>query len=440
MQVSEIAKHEKDYTTAGDLLERALFSFGRATHPAFASSLAQGKARLEFRRPENREFWLAGWRYLQNLGMRGTWRTALEWAKLLFSLDPVEDPYQMQLIIDQLALRARQPQQLLDWLGGGVIPFRTEIPNLEYSKSLALRGVGASEQSRDTLKSAIQHFPWVAVRLFEGAGVERVPQQIWGKQATGELDILRCELYVSSAIDLWKNSDALGFLRNTTGEVRDEDMHESSTESIIEKGHARHVLLTDKPALIGLLPRRYTSDIESSSDPVPPTNNERSYDTGVSEAHRELTELQSPGPPPGEMMQNEPEEFIRELYHVQRFFERLIPGFLDPVGDRDNEGEGHRQQNGRLRRQLTDEAVDRAINDSNLSISQMRARLFRLVALREQLVEQEGQVVRSEQGSEARMAEDGRAHISFGSEGEQPSRLAYLQEAHEATTQHDQSN
>ena len=114
LQVSEIAKQERDHTTAGDLLERALFSFGRAVHSSFASNLAQGKVRLDFRRPENREFWLAVNRYVVNLSMRATWRTVFEWAKLLLSLDPAGDPYRICLVIDQYALRARQPQQFLD--------------------------------------------------------------------------------------------------------------------------------------------------------------------------------------------------------------------------------------------------------------------------------------------------------------------------------------
>ncbi|KAK0885358.1 hypothetical protein LTR87_000992 [Friedmanniomyces endolithicus] len=59
LQVSEIAKQERDHSTSGDLLERALFSFGRAVHSTFAKNLGEGKARLDFRRPENREFWLA---------------------------------------------------------------------------------------------------------------------------------------------------------------------------------------------------------------------------------------------------------------------------------------------------------------------------------------------------------------------------------------------
>lgn len=113
LQVSEIAKQQRDNATSGELLERALFAFGRAVHSTFAHNLSQGKARLDFRRPENREFWLAVWRYIATLGIRATWRTSFEWAKLLISLSPESDPYCIRLIIDQLALRGREPQALV---------------------------------------------------------------------------------------------------------------------------------------------------------------------------------------------------------------------------------------------------------------------------------------------------------------------------------------
>ena len=46
--------------------------------------------------------------------MKGTYRTALEWAKLILSLDPEGDPYCMRLLIHQLALKAREFNWLLD--------------------------------------------------------------------------------------------------------------------------------------------------------------------------------------------------------------------------------------------------------------------------------------------------------------------------------------
>ena len=78
LQCSEIFHHQRDFAIARDLLERALFSLGRSLHSSFQQKLAGGAARLSFRRPENREFFLCVWRYIKNLSQSGTWRTAEE--------------------------------------------------------------------------------------------------------------------------------------------------------------------------------------------------------------------------------------------------------------------------------------------------------------------------------------------------------------------------
>ena len=45
--------------------------------------------------------------------MRATWRTAFEWARLLYQMNPKLDPYGVLYMIDQLALRARQSELFL---------------------------------------------------------------------------------------------------------------------------------------------------------------------------------------------------------------------------------------------------------------------------------------------------------------------------------------
>ena len=47
-------------------------------------------------------------KYIDILGRKGCSRTALEICKLLFSLDPLDDPYGALLRIDYYAVRARE--------------------------------------------------------------------------------------------------------------------------------------------------------------------------------------------------------------------------------------------------------------------------------------------------------------------------------------------
>ena len=123
---------------SADLLERALFNIGRSAHSSFGNQLQQGKAKLDFLLAENRELWLVGWRYILNLGMKGTWRTAYEWAKLLLSFD-TEDPYCMRLLIDQLALRGRQYEHFISLCTETIFSEKwKDLPNIQCSLSLAV--------------------------------------------------------------------------------------------------------------------------------------------------------------------------------------------------------------------------------------------------------------------------------------------------------------
>ena len=78
IQVTKVAKQDQNSALSAELCERALFTLGRVTLSSFRKKLEQGKARVDFRRPENRQFWLAGYHYLKTLIMKGTYRTALE--------------------------------------------------------------------------------------------------------------------------------------------------------------------------------------------------------------------------------------------------------------------------------------------------------------------------------------------------------------------------
>ncbi|MCJ1308431.1 hypothetical protein MMC25_002084 [Agyrium rufum] len=279
LQVSDIAKHQGDHSVSGDLLERALFTFGRAVHSSFPNTLSKGAARLDFRYPENREFWLAGWRYISNLGQRGTWRTAYEWAKLLYSLDPEGDPYCMFWIMDQLALRGGQFENFLQLISARHSYFNLKTqPNISISKGLAEFRMKQSQECRKSLTSAIGQFPWIFARLFQELGIDRLPKSIWGKQPRTDWEKLHTEAYVSRAKDLWDTPETITLLTEVAETVRDAGkLPIPDNEVSLEE--ARHIILSDTPSLISFVPRRYTSARTSASDPLPPEDNETSYNT-----------------------------------------------------------------------------------------------------------------------------------------------------------------
>ncbi|KAJ4294558.1 hypothetical protein N0V90_008249 [Kalmusia sp. IMI 367209] len=281
LQVSEIAKQQRDNATSSELLERALFAFGRAIHSTFAYSLSQGKARLDFRRPENREFWLAVWRYIATLGIRATWRTAFEWTKLLLGLSPTKDPYCMRLIIDQLSLRGREPQALVDFVECDHLERAWKIPpNLAYSVALAHDRLKQPVKARKALLSAIKEYPWIASRICTELEISPIPQSVWGQVPEGNLNKLLCQLYVPYAKDLWNTTEGTTLLVEVCNSINRAltPCHTPYWLADIEEiDLARHVILSEDRSLLILLNPHLKSRYTSVSDPLPPDDNMPSY-------------------------------------------------------------------------------------------------------------------------------------------------------------------
>ncbi|KAF2690886.1 DUF654-domain-containing protein [Lentithecium fluviatile CBS 122367] len=283
LQVSEIAKQQRDNATSGELLERALFAFGRAVHSTFANNLSQGKARLDFRRPENREFWLAVSRYIATLGVRATWRTAFEWGKLLICLSPEDDPYCMRLIIDRLALRGREPQMLVDIVESDQLQRTWRVPpNLAYSVALAHGRLKHPEEARKALRLAIKEYPWIAARICKELEISPVPKSVWGKEPNGDHQELLCQLYVPHVKDLWNTTEATSLLVEVCYSIEEllgAGENPYWLADINELDLARHVILSDDRALLALIDPRVKAKYISTSDPLPPDDSIVSYST-----------------------------------------------------------------------------------------------------------------------------------------------------------------
>lgn len=361
LQVSEIAKQERDHATSGDLLERALFSFGRAVHSTFAKSIADGKARLDFARPENREFWLASWRYMQNLSMRATWRTVYEWAKLLLSLSPEEDPYALWLVLDQYALRSRQDLDYLNLSRNAVLKgTHASMPNVQFSSALAeIRG-GNPGKGKQALYTAIGRFPWLAARLMRELTLD-APPAVWGKEPQTEKETMYTELYATRAKDLWSTPETSALFVEIASALPPDTVPATSITTAITQSEARHVLLSDTPALIALLPRHFTTRLTSSSDPLPPDNTEPSYLADRASRNRGAN---------GSRVPETAADSLRELHGLYGFFANLFPWF---------DGAGAEAQ------RPSDEEVERRIRESGVGEDVIVERTNRMMQLEQSL-------------------------------------------------------
>lgn len=280
LQVSEIAKHQGDHSVSTDLLERALYTLGRSVHSTFSSTLREGLARVESNEDESREIYLTIWRYISSLEMRGTWRTAFEWCKILLSFNILSDPYGMTHIIDQLALRGRQHKQLIELCAEGAFKDTWgHLPNIQISLSLAYLRDSSPRLARQALAVATMKYPYIICRILSELDIIP-PKSIWGSQPSTEGEKLYTELYATRAKDLWNTPETTSLLVEVAETLEHYDT--SAADEVlpleISLEDARHVMLTEKPPLIALLPRKYTNLPTSSSDPLPPPDSQTARD------------------------------------------------------------------------------------------------------------------------------------------------------------------
>ncbi len=275
LQVSEIAKHQGDHSVSGDLLERALFTFGRSVHSAFGVSIREGHARISFEQAANRELYLAIWRYLQNLEMRGTWRTAFEWSKMLLSFDIVSDPYGITHSLDQYALRGRQHDALIELCSEEAFGEAwSHLPNMQISIALAHHRASQPRPARQKLALAMHRYPYILSHLCSALEISPLPKSLWGKTPSTDAEKFYTELYVTRAKDLWSTPETTTLLVEVAETLDSYSQFWRNAPPApkleISLEDARHVMLLDIPALIALIPRNFRNLPTAQYDVLPP--------------------------------------------------------------------------------------------------------------------------------------------------------------------------
>ncbi|KAK7115258.1 ribosome quality control complex subunit TCF25-like [Littorina saxatilis] len=299
IQLSEVFHMNEDAQTAVDLIERALYAFEGAFHPRF--NMATGNCRLDFKRQENRAFFLALFKHLTAVGQRGCHRTALELCKLLLSLDPDGDPMCALLMIDYYALRAEQYNFLIrlfeEWEA-----FRnlTQLPNFAFSVPLAMFHLAKDNQTLaqkadDMLEEALLMFPGLLITLLDKCGVnpdKRVADHAFfglTAQANQKPALQQLvALYVGRCFSLWKEPEALLWLERVVKDTLDlVDAKDARVTSFADKRKVRyqgtprniyrHFIISGIKDATATLPPELTNTAVLSYDPLPPLDAVVSY-------------------------------------------------------------------------------------------------------------------------------------------------------------------
>ncbi|XP_075795928.1 ribosome quality control complex subunit TCF25 isoform X2 [Pelodiscus sinensis] len=306
LQLSEVCRMQEDQEMARDLVERALYSLECAFHPVF--SLTSGTCRLDYRRPENRGFYLSLFKHMIFLEKRGCPRTALEFCKLILSLDPETDPLCVLLLIDLLSLRAREyaflTRMFQEWEGHRNL---SQLPNFAFSVPLAyfflsqqeelseVERSQAQERAAHLLQGALIMFPSVLLPLLDRCSVQPdstvashaffgLHTQISQPPALTQL----VALYIGRTHSLWKDPGVMAWLETSVHEVlrrveaSDPAVEESAQKRKVRYQSAprniyRHVILSELKEATAALPLEVTSQPVMGFDPLPPLDSITSY-------------------------------------------------------------------------------------------------------------------------------------------------------------------
>ncbi|EDV50400.1 transcription factor 25 isoform X1 [Drosophila erecta] len=326
VQLSEVCKMTEDFALASELLERALLLLESSLHMNF--SLTSGNCRLDYRRQENRSFYIVLFKHAQYLEERACSRTAFEISKLLLSLQPDTDPLAMILVIDYYALRSKQFGWLVEFYEEyNAARNLNQLPNMAYSYALALHTLhGACERSNQALQYALLMFPGVLRPLLDEMSVQTDKRvlassyffaDVSGNQSPA-LHQLVC-LYVCRARVVWRQNEVLPWLESNVNIVLDRiESKDPLVNEYKEKRSLRYSGTPPRPILRHVILSDYKEKVPlavfvskekqaiMTYDPLPPPNSVNCYQRKSSSSSSPTTNTNN---------------------SVSMFFQSLLPSF-----------------------------------------------------------------------------------------------------------------
>lgn len=324
-----MCKISEDAQMAAELIEHCLYAYEMSFHSMF--SLTSGNCRLDYRRQENRGFYIALFKHAQFLAARACSRTALELSKLILSLDPDNDPLAIILIIDFYAIKSKQ----FDFLSNLYREWKTShnlalLPNMAYSNALALYYANKMDECDKEIQYAMSMFPGVLKLLLDEMNIQvdsRVSSHKYFSSAAVTSSPLALQqlmlLYVTRCKTLWSGDpEILLWLERNVHVVldrvdrRDEIIGEYEKRRLKSyptppRNILRHVILSDfkeKVPIADFLKKE--TDPIVHFDPLPPFDSINIYERPKPTTNRHNLTSQATG--------------------FQLFFQSLMPGFNLP--------------------------------------------------------------------------------------------------------------
>ncbi|KAG4075327.1 hypothetical protein HA402_003118 [Bradysia odoriphaga] len=293
IQLSELCKMSEDHAMASGLIEHAILAYELSFNSMF--NLTTAECRLDYRRQENRGFFIVLFKHTQYLESRACVRTALEVGKLILSFDPLSDPLAMILVLDYYALRAKQYPWLIQLYQEWENPKKlAQLPNMAYSYALSLFYESKDDTSlADTaIQYALMMFPGVLKPLLDELSVQvdsRVSTHSYfnANAYNSQSPALQqlTSLYVCRSKSIWRDAAILPWLERNVNTVLDRvDAKDSIVAEYTQKRSQRynktppkeilrHIILSDFKEKVPLAPF-INKDTEPilMYDPLPPVD------------------------------------------------------------------------------------------------------------------------------------------------------------------------
>lgn len=288
LQAAELCKLGEDLPVAAEITQRALYALECAFHSLF--NLTTARCRLDYRKQQNRGFFITLFKHLGMVAGRACYRTSLELCKLLLSLDPENDPLAMVLSIDYYALRAKEYEWFVEFINlWDSTRNLTQLPNIAYSLALAHFHLGNQTIADELLQVALIMFPGVLLPLLNKCSIQTddkvIHHEFFTRKAQAAtspaLEKLQA-LYIARSFNLWKDAGILPWLKNAVHEslkrVDQKDDYVKFCEvkrkqryrGKLPRNILRHIILSDMKDVNVNVQEVQNDGLVLSYDPLPP--------------------------------------------------------------------------------------------------------------------------------------------------------------------------
>ncbi|KXJ86758.1 transcriptional repressor TCF25-domain-containing protein [Microdochium bolleyi] len=253
---------------------------------------------------------------------KGSFRTGLEWVKLLYSMDP-SDPYGLVHFMHVFAIRCGESAWFIDFCDSEALD-ECETAQDYIRQTLVLARLQQDDKAgaRTLLVEGMEKLPWLYSSLFKGLGLD-VPKVIWGFTPRDSHDELYTELYVNQTKKLWDNSQATGLLKKAAKLATKPDEGTFAPLPVVGRNLARFVYLLDVPELMGLVPNRMLAAQPNwESDPLPPLLTENIFSHESQKQPWQPATMGGGGAGMGAVLDRMDEPHARQLMRLVRRMQR----------------------------------------------------------------------------------------------------------------------